>query len=394
MRQAAKELGVLSRGVSFMSQVNYDAVIVGGGMVGCSLALYLKDHLDKVLILEQEHNILQRASYANQARVHNGYHYPRSLLTALRSRINFARFVDEYKDCIDQSFDHYYAIGKLSSKVNATQFKTFCQRINAPLEPAPKGVKDLFNHDLVEDVFLVQEYAFDALKLRNKLLASIIVKGIELRTNCTVLKIGATSGTMLEILYHAENEHTRVTANRVFNCAYSQINQILVASGLPVIPLKKELAEIALVEVPAPLKRVGITIMCGPFFSTIPFPPRGLHTLSHVRYTPHHSWQDRERSSCLDANEYIKTKSRVSNYLSMIKDAQRYVPSLRDCRYVDSLWEVKTLLPRSEVDDSRPILFRKIHGLENLTCILGAKIDNIYDIFDEVGSLRARGGLH
>ena len=28
-------------------------------------------------------DLMQRASYANQARVHNGYHYPRSLLTAL-----------------------------------------------------------------------------------------------------------------------------------------------------------------------------------------------------------------------------------------------------------------------------------------------------------------------
>ena len=26
--------------------------------------------------------------------------------------------------------------------------------------------------------------------------------------------------------------------------------------------------------------------MCGPFFSAMPFPARGLHTLSHVRYTP------------------------------------------------------------------------------------------------------------
>ena len=143
-----------------MGRTDYDAVIVGGGIVGCSLTRYLKANLDKVLILERESTILQRASYANQARVHNGYHYPRSLRTALRSRLNFPRFVEEYRDCIEQSFAMYYGIGKLFSKVTAAQFKTFCQRINAPLEPAPKEIKSLFNRDLVEEVFLVQEYAF------------------------------------------------------------------------------------------------------------------------------------------------------------------------------------------------------------------------------------------
>ncbi len=53
---------------------------------------------------------MSRASYNNQARVHNGYHYPRSILTALRSRISFPRFVDEFRDCVDSDFDKYYLI--------------------------------------------------------------------------------------------------------------------------------------------------------------------------------------------------------------------------------------------------------------------------------------------
>ncbi len=376
-----------------MSQADYDAVVIGGGIVGCSLALYLKDHMDKVLILEREPDILQRASYANQARVHNGYHYPRSLLTALRSRVNFPRFIDEYQDCIDQSFDKYYAIGKFFSKVNAAQFKTFCKRINAPIEPAPKEIKNPFNDDLVEDVFLVEEYAFDAVKIKNKLLTNIINKEIELKINCSVMKIIATSYMTLELFYYNHNEHSRITARHVFNCTYSQINKIVVASGLPIIPLKHELTEMALVELPPYLRNTGITIMCGPFFSIMPFPPLGLHTLSHVRYTPHHSWCDSEGSSYMDADEYFKRVRRVSNYPHMIKDAQRYLPLLRECRYVDSIWEVKTVLPKSEEDDSRPILFKKNHGFKDLTCILGGKIDNIYDIIDEIDTMRVHGGL-
>lgn len=68
----------------------------------------------------------------------------------------------------------------------------------------------------------------------------------------------------------------------------------------------------------------------------------------------------------------------------MVRDAARYLPILNECRYVDSLWEIKTVLPRSERDDSRPILFQRHHGLTNLHCVLGAKIDNIFDLMEEM----------
>ena len=48
----------------------------------------------------------------------------------------------------------------------------------------------------------------------------------------------------------------------------------------------------ALVEPPAELGGAAVTVMDGPFFSLMPYPSRGLFTLSHVRYTPHCSWHD------------------------------------------------------------------------------------------------------
>ena len=66
--------------------------------------------------------------------------------------------------------------------------------------------------------------------------------------------------------------------------------------------------------------------------------------------------------------------------MHMVKDAQRYLPALAECRYIDSLWEVKTVLPRSEVDDSRPILYQAVQGAPGAVCVLGGKIDNIFDI--------------
>ena len=79
-----------------------DVLVIGGGFYGACLALMLRAAGKRVALVEREPVLLGRASLRNQARVHNGYHYPRSILTSLRSRMNYARFIDEYAECVDQ----------------------------------------------------------------------------------------------------------------------------------------------------------------------------------------------------------------------------------------------------------------------------------------------------
>ena len=370
---------------------HYDAVVIGGGFFGCTVSLYLKKYLKSVLVLEKEADLFQRASYVNQARVHNGYHYPRSLLTAARSQVNFLKFVSDYQDCIVSSFDNYYAISNYLSKVNARQFTTFCQRVNIPLTSANSEIKEIFNSKLVGEVFTTKEYVFDAIKLKNKMFLALNKHNVKLSFSTEALKVVKVANSeLLNILVNTKTGETCVKAKYVFNCTYSAINTILAASELTTIPLKHELAEMALIKVPEPLKNMGITIMCGPFFSLMPFPSKQLHTLSHVRYTPHYYWQDTENNTSA-VNKIYHQATRKTNYPYMIRDAARYLPILSDCSYIDSLWEVKTILPQSEVDDSRPILFKRHHQLQNLTCVLGGKIDNVYDIFHELQFLEYEG---
>ena len=370
---------------------DYDSIIIGGGFFGCCLALHLKQSRGQhVVILEMEPQLLQRASYANQARVHNGYHYPRSLLTALRSRVNFPRFVNDYSKCIVSDFDKYYAIGRLFSKVTATQYRLFCERIGAPIERAPKDIRYLFNPDLIEDVFVVKEYAFDAERLRETMLSRLLDEDIEIRFGTEAQTIHQVHGSLLEVTCTSPEGTMRITAASVLNCTYSRLNKILADSDLPLLYLKHELTEMALVEVPDEIKNSGITVMCGPFFSIMPFPPLGLHTLSHVRYTPHCEWYDTNDSTYVDPYEYFRTRPKKTNYYHMIRDVSRYMPCLSGCRYVgDSIWELKAVLPSSEVDDSRPVLYRKDHGVPNLTCLMGGKIDNIYDVIEFLDAAHA-----
>lgn len=368
---------------------SYDILIVGGGFFGCALALYLRRQFDaRVLVVEMADKLMTRASYVNQARVHNGYHYPRSILTALRSRVNMPQFVRDFERCINDRFDAYYAISSGFTHVTAAQFRLFCERIGAPISRAPEKVRGLFSSELIEDVFTVREYAFDSSILHDLILQQLEDERVEVRLNHEALAVARAPGGRLEVTCKAGEDTTSVTAQHVFNCTYAHINSLLANSGLSPIYLKHELTEIALVEPPPELADIGVTVMCGPFFSIMPFPARGLHSLTHVRYTPHTYWHDVEGETYQDGYRRMASLERSSNFLRMSMDARRYLPCVADASYVESLWEVKTVLPVSEFDDSRPILFSRNRELENLTCIMGGKIDNIYDMIESVESLK------
>ena len=147
--------------------ITVDAIIIGGGFYGSAIAVYLAKTrgLRKVILLEREPELLLRASYNNQARVHNGYHYPRSFTTAFRSRVNLPRFVRDWPQAVKQDFVMLYAIAKSNSKVTAKQFEHFCHEIGAKIKSAELGLKRLFEPRLIDDVFLVEEYAFDSTRL-------------------------------------------------------------------------------------------------------------------------------------------------------------------------------------------------------------------------------------
>ncbi|QNO37052.1 FAD-binding oxidoreductase [Protaetiibacter sp. SSC-01] len=360
-----------------------DAVVIGAGFYGLRIALHLRESLgfNSVVVFEKEDAAMDRASYVNQARVHGGYHYPRSILTAYRSQVNFPVFVREFGDAVVDDFEHYYAIARTLSKVNARQFELFCARVGAFLEPAESEVAELFNPLAVEAVYHVTEPAFDSRVLRRVLLDRIeVAGGIEVRYGDRVESIEQAGETDIDV--HAQSGTRR--AHAVVSATYSELNPLHRRSGIPTVPLQHEITEMALVELPDELRKTAVTVMDGPFFSVMPFPSRGLHTLSHVRYTPHHRWRDDELPRELDPHEVLASLPAVSRYQAMRADLLRFLPGFVGMEQKDSIWEVKTVLPKSASDDSRPILFRPDHGLRNYTCIMGGKLDNIYDVLQEL----------
>ena len=368
------------------AEPSHDAVIIGGGFYGAAIAIYLAEQrgLKRIVLVEREPALLMRASYNNQARVHNGYHYPRSFTTAYRSRINLPKFVRDWPEAVKQDFTKLYAIARRNSKVTAKQFERFCREIGARIQPAEPALRDLFEPRLIEAVFLVEEYAFDSTKLASWAARELEACGVQIRLATRVTAISNGPDNTLQVAVKPDRgAEALLTSRYVFNCTYSGLNQFKGDFPGTQTGLKQEITEMALMQGPSALAGLGITVMDGPFFSMMPFPARGLHTLSHVRYTPHLHWND---APGIDPYQKLKDYERATRVDRMVRDVGRYVPAVLEAKYVESLFEVKTILVKNEGDDGRPILFEKHPELPGCYSVLGGKIDNVYDILEKINA--------
>lgn len=356
----------------------YDYAVIGGGFYGCCLALYLRSIAARVLVVEAGPRLMDRASRVNQARVHTGFHYPRSAATAVKSMLLHRRFLADFPDAVVGDFQMLYAIARRRSKVTAKKFHRMFRDMGAPIELATPSQRALFNPDMVEDVFACFEVAFDHKVLAKQVAARMADAGIEVRLETELVGLADHRSGVVASL----SDGSEVTARYAFNITYAQINAVLAKAGLPQAQLKHEIAELALIEPPRELEKIGVTVMDGPFFSAMPYPSEGLYSLTHVRYTPHDSWADDPVRR--DPYRHLAAAVPETRFAFMQRDAQRYLPCLAGATYRRSIYDVKTILIKNEADDGRPILYHQKPDDSRVISILGGKIDNIYDLFEAV----------
>lgn len=364
----------------------YDKIIIGAGLYGLYSALYSGKKGESVLVLEKENESFKRATYVNQARVHNGYHYPRSYSTATKSINYFERFNLDYSFCINKTFDQIYATSSRFSWTNANQFRRFCKTAN--IKCSDLGNSNYFKDGMCDGTFLTEEYSYDADELKNYFL-----KEISKYSNITILY----NIDILEII--KLNQHYRVLSSDgefltdfLINSTYAATNQILYMLGYEPMKIKYELCEIILCSVSSNLRNKGITVMDGPFFSLMPFGNTGYHSLTSVTFTPHStsytslptfSCQNQSNGYCSkeklgNCNECIAKPKTAWSYMSNL--ARKYLKDEFEFKYVKSLYSMKPILKASEIDDSRPTVIRKFSDNPTFISILSGKINTIYDL--------------
>ena len=122
--------------------------IIGAGLFGCAIGYELNRRGHDVTIIEQDNEIMQRASKCNHNRLHLGYHYPRSIETAKQSLDGLLTFLINYKEAIVSNFPNVYLVAKENSKVTAEEFIAFCEKVN--ISHIPTSLDCLHKNHLVD----------------------------------------------------------------------------------------------------------------------------------------------------------------------------------------------------------------------------------------------------
>ena len=334
--------------------MTYDKIILGAGLYGLYAAQKCGAAGQHVLVLERDPAPFMRATYINQARVHMGYHYPRSYSTAIKSAHYFERFCNDYGFCLHTEFDQVYATSAHFSWTNAAEFRRFCAAAGIRCDDvAPERY---FNPGLCDGAFLTTEYTYDAQILKRWFLEQLAA---------------------------------------LLNATYAGVNDVHAMLGLPPFGIKYEKCEIILCTVDKSLKNTGITVMDGPFFSLMPFGRTGLHSLTSVTFTPHETSYDSvatfpcqqecggvcKPGSLYNCNECPAKPQSAWPYMSQL--ARKYLKEEYGFAYHSSLFSMKPILKASEIDDSRPTVVRVMNDEPKLVSVLSGKINTVYDL-DEV----------
>lgn len=368
----------------------YDKIIIGAGLYGLYSAFFCGKRGQSVLVLECDEKPFGRATYINQARVHQGYHYPRSISTAMKSAGYFERFNRDYDFCINREFKKIYATSSDYSWTDGEQFKKFCQAAGIPCEELHPD--RFFQERMCDGAFLTREYTYDAMILKEYFLEKLSeLTNVEIRYNAQIREIGKlTDAYELEL-----SDGTRCRTGFLLNASYASVNQILDMLGYEKFGIKYELCEIILCNVNDALRQYGFTVMDGPFFSIMPFGKTGLHSLTSVAFTPHTvSYEQLPTFECQGQSGGMCSPSHLGNcnacparpesaYPYMANLARKYLKEEFGFSYQSSLFSMKPILMSSEIDDSRPTVIRTYSSKPTFVSVLSGKINTVYDL-DEV----------
>lgn len=364
--------------------MKFDKIIIGAGLYGLYSALYCGKKGQNVLVLEYDDAPFKRATYINQARVHMGYHYPRSFSTAIKSAGYFNRFNEDYGFSVHSKFAQVYATSAEYSWTAAVEFKEFCKHAKIRCEEIP--VTTYFNEGACDGAFLTEEYTYDAMILRDYFVEEIAkYPNITIKYSQRISRIEKDSKNFCITTQYADYE-----SGFVLNATYGSVNQIISMADYEPFDIKYELCEIILCNVNERLKGAGITVMDGPFFSIMPFGKTGYHSLTTVTRTPHvTSYESLPHFPCQEGVECspaqlcncndCKNKPETAwSYMSQI--AKKYMRQEYVFEYDHSLFSMKPILKASEVDDSRPTVVRVFSKEPYFISVLSGKINTVYDL--------------
>ena len=349
--------------------VKYDFIVIGAGLFGIYASLDLNKKGYKVLLIDKEKFPYKKASIVNQARVHRGYHYPRSITTALASNDFSERFIKDHANLINNEFSHFYGIDKFGSLTNSREFIRFADFLGLDYEET--RITEPFSKERLEALFKVQEYSFDPFLLREFYLNKLNKTKIDTRYSTFVKSAEKDIDSWKLKLKSFDKDENFVECSNLINATYASINEINQIFKIKRIEVITQLSEILFINCEDFISK-ALTVMDGPYISMMPFGFSGLHSLTSVVYTHHNNLSEFKK----DNNAFSSTKS---NKEKILKQLSNYFSN--DFKVVNhgSLFTFKTKLKSSHIDDSRPTNIYKLSDKPGFYQLFSGKISSIYE---------------
>lgn len=321
------------------SQTKGMVAVVGAGVFGVTAAVHLARDGWLVDVFEAQRTIMNGATGNNVFRLHRGYHYPRSLDTALETKQSVESFVSEYGDAVIRSKQHLYAVSKFGSRVTAEQFLEHCRQ--AALE-VKVVTSPLLRSDAVDLVIEALEWRMDPVDLRAIGERHMAEAGVR-------VQLGVEAGPEIVDDY-----------DYVVLCGNARSNDLMRQWGIAPPRRQFELCEVAIMQ-GAELGDTDIVVMDGPFNSLSPYGRReGLHILYDVEHSVHHRSTSETFAPPDEYRELLTNPvgapTELTAFESMVKTAKQFVNGLEDAQYHGSLWSVRTVLADVDATDARPTI--------------------------------------
>ena len=367
---------------------HYDFLVVGGGLFGSYAALHLAQRGLRVLLVEKEDRLFSKASVVNQARLHGGYHYPRSVATARMSDDNKRRFTEEHRAFIHFGFEKFYAVDRFGSLTDAAQFERFCRYLDIRAERVTEHA--LFNFQRIEALYRTTEYTFDPTLLAAHYRARLAAAPTITVWKNTMPVTGEAEGGRWRVQLDRAGEILEIVVAGTINATYASSNGVNTRFGRREIDLMHEISEMVFVTSPQ-LQDIGLTVMDGQYGSLMPYGKSGLLSLSSVAYTHHKvSYANQPVFDCMPHNPACDAAAVSdcnacpvrprSHERKMRRQIEQYLaPGVR-LDYYQSLFTVKSKLKANHIDDGRPTEITQLSERPPYYCLFAGKINSIYEV--------------
>lgn len=322
--------------------------IIGGGWVGCHLALNLKNDHD-VVLFDKNDELFTETSYKNQNRLHYGFHYSRNDKTREMCKNTFDLFLNEYGDFTETIEKNYYCVPNKKSILDFNTYKKIFNDFNF------KNVD--FNILNIEGCINTNEKYINFYKIKKFFNENL--KENFINENITYNKLNKLS-EKYDLIINSTNNFLKDKTNKDF---YYELTLSLLYNKIKNNDFD------------------SLTLVDGDFFSIYPYYNKS-YTITDVEYTP-----------------LLKTKSqkKINKFINKIDDKFikekinlfenkifNYIPNFHDYfKYDNYFLSIKTKVNNNNTDERYPVINKN----KNIVNCFTGKIQGIFIIEEYIKNL-------